>query len=529
MSIILLLLFVIICILSFIYILIFIDCFLLDCYNILLMNTHYILAIDQGTSSTKSVLFDNKGGIISKAVSPLQSYYPEVGFVEQKPLEILESVLDSVKKCIAGFNELPGKIETCGISNQRETFLLWDKNGEPLYNAVVWQCKRSVSICSRLKEENIEKTITKKTGLIIDPYFSGTKLIWLYENINSVRTAILNGKAYFGTVDTWLLYKLTGQYRTDYTNASRTLFFNIDSLNWDSELLDYFKLKTLVLPEAHESSYNFGTTDFNGLLPYSIPITAVVGDSHAASFGEGCFYPGTAKATMGTGSSVLMNIGQKRTVSKQGMITTINWSIPGRVDYALEGIIVTAGAALKWLKDQLGLFTSTGELERITNITATSNGVCFIPAFSGMGAPFWKMDAKAAITNLTFGCHKNHIIRAALESIPYQLKAVLDSMEQDSGISLQELKVDGGVSGNNFLMQFLSNVLSTKVVNPGIEEVSALGAAYLAGLQASIFKDIDELEEINKGYSQRIFSPDNNKQKVLTGYKEWLKSVKRVL
>jgi len=494
------------------------------------MKTHYILAIDQGTSSTKSVIFDGKGKIISKAVSPLHSYYPEVGFVEQKPLEIMESVLDSVKKCIKGFKELPGEIEACGISNQRETFLLWDKNGDPLYNAVIWQCKRSVSICSRLKKENnLEEIINKKTGLIIDPYFSGTKLLWLYEKNESIKKAILNGKAYFGTVDTWLLYKLTGKHKTDYTNASRTLLFNIDSFNWDSELLEYFGFKNLILPDLHESAYDFGKTNFNGTLPYDIPITAMIGDSHAASFGEGSFYPGTAKATMGTGSSVLMNIGKKRIASKKGMITTINWSIPGRVDYALEGIIVTAGAALKWLKDQLGLFTNNSELETIANSSETANGVCFIPAFSGMGAPFWNMDAKAAITNLTFRCDKNHIIRAALESIPYQLKAVIDSMEKESGVIIKELKADGGVSANSFLMQFLSNVLNTKVVNPGIEEVSALGAAYLAGLQAGIFKDIDELEAINRNSKQRIFSPDNNREKVLKGYRQWIKGIEKVL
>ncbi len=497
------------------------------------MNETFILAVDQGTSATKTVVFDTHGQIVVQAAEPLKSYFPQPGFVEQDPLEIYQNVLVSVKECLNKYCETVTQdltqIKTCGISNQRETFVLWDHSGQPLSNAIVWQCKRSVEICSRLKESDLEKEVNNRTGLIIDPYFSGTKIIWLYENDQRIRNAIDSGETYFGTIDAWLLFKLTNgkSYCTDYTNACRTLFFNINDLQWDKYLLDKFNLKNLNLPQPLPSSHLYGQSDFEGLFPNKINISAMIGDSHAAAFGEGCFSSGTAKATMGTGSSILLNTGSNKVQSENGMVTTICWSMPDRVDYALEGIIVTCGATINWLRDQLGLFADSHETEKIAKSIENTNGVYLVPAFSGLGAPHWKMDAKAAILGLNLGCNKKHIIRAALESIPYQIKDVITAMEQDSGIKLKELKVDGGITANHFVMQFLANLLKTNVINIGLEEVSALGAACLAGLQQNIFSDIDQLKNNIAGRKQ--FSTNKDMEKVHTSYEGWKKAVKQLL
>ncbi len=365
--------------------------------------------------------------------------------------------------------------------------------------------------------------------MIIDPYFSGTKLIWLYENDHLIKNAIDAGVAYFGTVDTWLLFKLTqGQsYFTDYTNASRTLFFNINDLQWDKHLLDKFNLKKLNLPQPQPSSHFYGRSDFDGLLPDKINISAMIGDSHAAAFGEGCFYPGTAKATMGTGSSILLNTGSKIIKSEKGMVATICWSTNDRVDYALEGIIVTCGATINWLRDRLGLFADSRQTQEMALSVEDNNGVYLVPAFSGLGAPHWKMDLKAAILGLTFGCDKNHIVRAALESISYQIKDVITAMEQDSGIKLKELRVDGGITANHFVMQLLADLLKTNVVNIGIEDVSALGAAYLAGLQENIFTCLDQLKNLST--SKNLFSPGSDTDKVNAYYEGWKKALQQLL
>jgi glycerol kinase len=497
------------------------------------MSETFILAVDQGTSATKSVVFNTQGCIVAKAAQPLKSYFPQPGFVEQDPLEIYQNVLASVKECLIQYRQAVSndltKIKTCGISNQRETFVLWDHSGEPVSNAVVWQCKRSVEICSRLKKSGLEKEVKDRTGLIIDPYFSGTKIIWLYENDPRIRNLIDSGEAYFGTIDTWLLFKLTKgkSYCTDYTNASRTLLFNIDDLQWDKYLLDKFNLQNLNLSQPLPSSHLYGQSDFEGLFPNTINISAMIGDSHAAAFGEGCFSSGTAKATMGTGSSILLNTGSKKVQSKHGMVTTICWSMPDRVDYSLEGIIVTCGATINWLRDNLGLFADSRQTQEIALSVENNNGVYMVPAFSGLGAPHWKMDAKAAILGLNLGCNKNHIVRAALESIPYQIKDVIIAMEQDSGIKLKELKVDGGVTANYFVMQFLANLLKTNVINIGLEEVSALGAACLAGLRQNIFSDIDQLKNLITGRKQ--FSPNKDTEKVHASYEDWKKAVKQLL
>lgn len=492
------------------------------------MNKQYIIAIDQGTSGTKTLIIDEEGKLCTKATQLLKTYYLNNGFVEQNPEDIYQNVLASVKECIEIFKNNGGDINniiTCGISNQRETFIVWDKEGKPLYNAVVWQCKRSIDICKRLKEQNLQQAVKTKIGLLIDPYFSGSKLIWLYENNEKVRVAIDNRGAYFGTVDTWLLYKLTGgkNYATDYTNASRTLFFNLSTLSWDKELLGAFNLSKVNLPECKPSAHLFGETNFNGLLDQPISITAMIGDSHAAAFGEGCFSIGTAKATMGTGCSILMNIGDEIKYSDNGMVTTICWSTEDKVQYALEGVIVTCGATIEWLKNELGLFADSKQTEAMATAVEDNNGVYLIPAFSGLGAPHWDMNRKASISGLTFGSNKNHIVRAALESIPYQIKDVIEAMEVDTKIELQQLMVDGGISSNIFVVQFLSDLLNKPVVNIGIPDVSALGAAYLAGLQQKIYKDLDHLSQLNS--NKRILQPIGD-SKVRSWYKGWKEAIR---
>ena len=484
-----------------------------------------ILAIDQGTGGTKTILFDDAGGVVSKAAVPLRSYYPQAGFVEQDPRELYENVLASVRGCIEAAVKddpnAPDRIVAAGVSNQRETFLLWDESGAPLCKAVVWQCKRSVPICERLKGTSVAAEIRARTGLIIDPYFSGAKLAWLIENDPVVGEAVNCGKARFGTVDSWILYQLTGgdSYFTDYTNASRTLLFNIHTLDWDETLLDAFGAGGLVTPQAAPSSFSYGASDFDGLFPNPIPITGMIGDSHAAAFGEGCFHPGEAKATLGTGSSILCNIGQVPSASDHGMVTTLCWSTAQRIDYALEGIIVTCGATVKWLRDQLGLIVRSADTESIARSVADNGGVYLLPAFSGMGAPHWKMDAKAAIVGLTFGSSKNHIIRAALESVAFQIKDVILAMEKDSGISLSEIKLDGGMTSNRFLMQLIADLLGVKTVTIGLEEVSALGAAYMAGLEIGVFESIDDL--ITLHHNHRVFEPVIGAERIHEDYRTW--------
>jgi glycerol kinase len=485
------------------------------------MNSSYILAIDQGTSSTKTVVFSDNGKAIYKASEPLKTHYLENHCVEQDPEEIYKNVLLSVEKCINGFKATGGEvnnIKACGISNQRETFVLWDRQGKSLYNAVVWQCKRSVGVCGRLKEEGREEMIRQKTGLIIDPYFSGTKVVWLYENIDKVKQAVDARDAYFGTVDTWLLYNLTkgASYFTDVTNASRTMFFNLSENTWDQELLERLGLSGLNLPEAKPSSFNYGSTDFEGLLDHPIGIYGMIGDSHAAAFGEGLYSPGTAKATLGTGCSILMNVGQTVKPSGHGMVSTICWSTENRTDYALEGIIVSCGATLEWLKNKLGIFGENRQIEEMNNAVKDNNGVYLVPAFSGLGAPHWDMNRKASIIGLSFDCNKNHILRAALESIPYQIIDVISAMEQDSGIELAELQVDGGISSDRFVLQLLADLLGKPVVNIGIADVSALGAAYMAGLCAGVFKDLDQLKSLHQ--EKVVFTPGNHQEKAKEYY-----------
>jgi glycerol kinase len=446
------------------------------------------------------------------------------GFVEQDANTIFENVLQSVQNCIQqfkqnGFDE--NTIVSIGISNQRETFVVWDKDGKPLYNAIVWQCKRSIQICEQLKENKLTDLINQKTGLFIDPYFSATKLMWLVKNNEAVSEAIKNGNAFFGTIDTWLLYKLTNgtAYATDYTNASRTMLFNLHTLNWDNELIEGFELSGINLPQIKSSSANFGNTTCNGLLANTIPISALIGDSHAAAFGEGCFEKGTTKATLGTGCSLLMNIGNKPVTSKTGMITTICWSVEDRIDYALEGVIVSCGATIEWLKNELNLFTDSTETATMAKAEKDNGGVYLIPAFSGLGSPHWQMERKASLTGMTFGTTKNHLVRAALESIPYQIKDVIMAMEKDAEIELKEINVDGGITTNAFVIQFLANLLQKNVAAIGNPDVSALGAAYLAGLQIGLFDNIEHLQKLNT--QKKYTMPATNCTTEQIGYKGW--------
>jgi glycerol kinase len=439
-------------------------------------------------------------------------------------------VLTSVVKCLDDFENKgfdKNNIVSIGISNQRETFVLWDQKGNPLHNAVVWQCKRSLKICEELKEKNLSGTISQKTGLVIDPYFSATKLIWLLRHNETIKEAVENGNAYFGTIDTWLLYKLTNgsQYATDHTNASRTMLFNLHSLQWDEALIDAFELRGINLPSINSSSGAFGETSLSGHLNAPVPVAALIGDSHAAAFGEACFDKGMAKATMGTGCSILMNIGNKPVQSRNGMVTTICWSIPGRIDYALEGVIVSCGATIEWLKNELNLFSDSAATAAMANAVADNGGVVLIPAFSGLGSPHWDMERKASLTGLSFGTTKNHLVRAALESIPYQIKDVIVAMEMDAGLSLSALMVDGGITSNTFVLQFLTDLLRKNVTTINTQEVSALGAAYLAGLHTGVFINIESLQHLNK--NKNIHQPVADASIVHKGYENWLAALKK--
>lgn len=503
----------------------------------------YILAIDQGTSSTKTIVFDEKGIAASKGHADLHTSYFENGFVEQDPEAIFENVKESVGLCLNDFTKKGFNLDVisaCGISNQRETFVLWDKSGKALTPAVVWACKRSVEICNKLKENGQESMIREKTGLLLDPYFSGTKLLWLFDNDNALKEKLDNGEVYFGTIDCWLLYKLTnGQsYKTDYTNAHRTLLFNINTLSWDTEILKLWGLENINLPEVCGSNSNFGIWNYELNLEnhsslftataaanhLSIPISAMIGDSHAATFGEGCFERGTAKVTMGTGSSIMMNIGDKPVLSQNGLLTTICWSTQNRVDFALEGAIVACGSTIEWVKNELGFFKDVAETEKMAMSVNDNAGVYLIPAFSGLGAPHWQMNRRASIEGMTFGTSKRHIVRAALESIPYQIKDVITAMQNDMGSELKSISVNGGLTRNQFVIRFLVDLLGLPLKKQQNPDISALGAAYLAGLKSGIYESIDQLKQLNQAKTEEIL-PKQNNQIVLIGYEGWRKII----
>ncbi|HEY1194503.1 glycerol kinase GlpK [Flavobacterium sp.] len=495
----------------------------------------YILAIDQGTSSTKTILFDELGQAVSKGSVDLKTNYFDNGFVEQNPEDIYQNVLDSARLCLDNFTNQGFELKdivSCGISNQRETFVLWDKDGKALSPAVVWACKRSITVCTKLIEKGQNDFIKQKTGLLLDPYFSGTKLLWLLQNDAVLKEKVENGEVYFGTVDCWLLYKLTNgnQFKTDYTNASRTLLFNINTLKWDTEILEKWGLRNLNLPLACPSSNDFGEFDLKQILndnhPISIPITALIGDSHAATFGEGCFEKGTAKVTLGTGSSIMMNIGNEAVLSNSGMLTTICWSTEDRVDYALEGAIVSCGSTIEWLKNELQLFSHVSETATMATSIADNAGVYLIPAFSGLGAPHWQMSRKASIEGMTFGTTKNHIVRAALESIPYQIKDVTEAMAKDMKASLKSISVNGGMTQNEFVIHYLADLLGISLNKQQNSDVSALGAAYLSGLKSGVFSSIEQLTPLVKNHTETV-SANLENQLPANGYLGWKEKIKK--
>ncbi len=474
------------------------------------------------------MIFDEAGRAVAKGSVALHTSYLDNGFVEQDAEEIFQNVLTSVKKCVDEFVTKGlhlDSIVSIGISNQRETFVVWDKSGKPLHNAIVWQCKRSVQICEDLKQKGLAQTVNQITGLVIDPYFSATKLTWLIQNNETIKDAVQNGNAFFGTIDTWILYKLTNgkEYATDHTNASRTLLFNLHSLQWDNELINQFALTGINLPTIKPSAAAFGETDCNGLFEKPIPITALIGDSHAAAFGEGCFETGTAKATLGTGCSILMNIGNKPVQSQNGMVTTVCWSTEDRIDYALEGVIVSCGATIEWLKNELNLFTDSKETAAMANAVADNGAVYLVPAFSGLGSPHWDMERKASITGMSFGTTKNHIVRAALESIPYQIKDVIVAMEKDAAVPLKELNADGGITSNRFVMQLLSDLLQKNVTSIGMPDVSALGAAYLAGVKSGVYESIESIRNLNT--DKKNYLPVTDPSRVNEAYTGWQKTI----
>lgn len=492
------------------------------------MDKKYIMAFDQGTTSSRAIIFDKQGKIVGKAQKEFNQIYPQGGWVEHDPMEIWGTQSGVAREALERAGIRPDEIASIGITNQRETTIVWDKNtGKPIYNAIVWQCRRTADICNDLKSMGMEKYIRDNTGLVLDAYFSGTKIKWILDNVKGARKLANEGQLLFGTVDTWLIWNLTrGKVHiTDYSNASRTMLYNIKELKWDEKLLEALDIPVNMLPEVKASSEIYGYTDERTFGGARIPIAGVAGDQQAALFGQNCFEPGMAKNTYGTGCFMLMNTGENFVPSKQGLLTTVAWGIDSKVEYALEGSIFVAGASIQWLRDELRLIRTAEESEYHATKVEDSNGVYVVPAFVGMGAPYWDMYARGAIVGLTRGARAEHIIRATLESIAYQTRDVLEAMQDDSNIKLQSLKVDGGAVANNFLMQFQADILSTTVERPEITETTALGAAYLAGLAVGFWKD---KKEINDNCSiERKFYPSMNDKKRDKLYKGWKKAVER--
>lgn len=491
----------------------------------------YVLAIDQGTSSTKCLIFDALGQTVAFGQAVLTTHYYDHGFVEQDADEIYVNVNTAIASCLEDFCQRGHRLEdlvSCGISNQRETFILWDSMGHPLTPAVVWACKRSVNICQQLQEAGQGPMVHAKTGLIIDPYFSATKLLWLLKHQDGLKEKINRGEVYFGTVDTWLLYKFTGgrSYKTDYTNAHRTLLFNIHTLGWDDELLNIWGLQNLHLPEVCSSSGAFGVlpgwSAFGKIekILAPLPITAMIGDSHAATFGEACFEPGLAKVTLGTGCSIMLNTGAKPVYSSHGLLTTICWSTQDRVDFALEGAIVACGSTLEWLKNEVGLFSTVSETAAMAEAVPDHGGVYLIPAFNGLGAPHWQMDRRASLVGMTFGTTKNHLVRAALESIPYQIQDVMEAIKEDLPSDLKSLAVHGGLSGNLFVQRMLVDLLGVPILKQTEKNVSALGAAYLSGLHSGVYLSLGQIKALNQKRTETLW-PRPDRQKVLENYRGW--------
>jgi glycerol kinase len=486
----------------------------------------YILALDQGTTSSRAIIFDQLGNVISVAQKEFPQIFPKSGWVEHNPWDIWNSQREVMIEAIEKAKIKPKEISTIGVTNQRETTIVWDKHtGQPIYNAIVWQCRRTADYCEELKRNGLSEVIKEKTGLVIDAYFSGPKIKWILDNVPEAREKAEEGRLLFGTVDTWLIWNLTGGkvHATDYTNASRTMLFNIKNLDWDDELLEIMNIPRSMLPKTFPSSYFYGVCNiFDGV---EIPITGIAGDQQAALFGQCGFEEGVVKNTYGTGCFILLNTGENIKYSSKGLITTIAYGIGEKVNYALEGSIFIAGAVIQWLRDNLGLIKSSSESEILAKMVEDNGGVYFVPAFVGLGAPYWDMFARGLIIGLTRGTKKEHLVRAALESIAYQTNDVVELMEQETGIKIKELRVDGGASANNFLMQFQSDISNLKVIRPYITETTSLGAAFLAGLGVGIWKDLDEIKRIWK--EEKVFTPCMPEEERRYYLSKWKEAVNR--
>ena len=490
------------------------------------MTEKYIMALDQGTTSSRAILFDKSGTVVHSVQQEFTQYFPESGWVEHNAEEIWSSILSVIAGVLSEKSISAEQIEGIGITNQRETTVVWDKNtGQPIYNAIVWQSRQTAEICDELKESGYNDLFRDKTGLLIDAYFSGTKVKWILDNVEGAREKAESGDLLFGTIDTWLVWKLSGGKRhvTDYSNAARTLMYNIHELKWDEELLAILDVPASMLPEVRPSSEVYAHTEESHFFGHAAPIAGIAGDQQAALFGQACFESGMVKNTYGTGCFMLMNTGDVAVKSEHGLLTTIAWGIDGKVQYALEGSIFVAGSAIQWLRDGLRMFRNSSESEEYAKRVESTEGVYVVPAFVGLGTPYWDSDVRGAMFGLTRGTEKEHLIRATLESLAYQTKDVLDAMEADSKISLKKLRVDGGAVGNDFLMQFQADLLNVPVERPLVSETTALGAAYLAGLAVGFWSDRSEISaHWNRDH---LFEPEMGQQTRDDLYGGWQKAV----
>ena len=490
------------------------------------MMEEYIVALDQGTTSSRAVLFNKKGEIKGTAQQEFTQIFPQSGWVEHDPEEIWSTQKDVLAKLLRDNSIDPASLAAIGITNQRETTVVWDrKTGAPVYNAIVWQDKRTASICEELKANGLVDYVRANTGLVIDSYFSATKIKWILDNVSGAKQRAINGELAFGTIDTWLVWKLTNGkvHATDYSNASRTMLYNIGELRWDERLLKELDIPVSMLPEVKPSAHHFGNWEWQGK---SIPLAGIAGDQQSALFGQACFQPGMAKNTYGTGCFMLMNTGDKMQFSKNGLITTIAWGLDGKVEYALEGSVFIAGAAVQWLRDSLHIIDQSKDSEYFAAKALGSNEVYVVPAFAGLGAPYWDMYARGAIFGLTRDTGKDHLIKATLESLAYQTKDILNAMQEDAGLKLASLKVDGGACANNILMQFQADILGTEVERPEVIESTAMGAAFLAGIQIGWWKKQDILANRK---IQRKFEPNMEENTRAKLYKGWQKAVERTM
>ncbi|MEI7027073.1 glycerol kinase GlpK [Paenibacillus sp. y28] len=495
------------------------------------MDKNYILSVDQSTSGTKALLVDKQGRIAAKCSKEHAQLYPQPGWVEHDAMEIYGNVQETIRRVLELAGVSPQQLAALTVTNQRETAVIWDREtGLPVHHAIVWQCRRTAGLCAELKEGGFEGLVRDKTGLVLDPYFSAGKIRWILEHLDPAyrKEAEASGRLLAGTIDSWLLWKLTGGevHATDYTNASRTSLFNIHTLQWDAELISLFGVGGVKLPEVKSSNAVYGVTRDAGLFPDEVPISGVIGDSQGALFGQMCYLPGMAKATYGTGTSVMMNIGSSPVSSRNGLVTAIAWGIDGTVHYALEGIIHSSGDSMKWVRDQMGLFTDYAEAEQQAASLQDNEGVYFVPALVGLGAPYWSPDARAAVTGMSRRSDRRHIIRAALESIAYQVRDMVDLLQAESGIRLQELRVDGGGAQNQFLMQYQADMLQASVVRPAVSELSAIGSTYLGGIGVGFWKDTEEIRSLAS--DETTFQPSmhpENRDLLCQGWKKAVLSV----